>query len=139
MPGLLILGFFLDSDKPAFARYCDHVARWIDLRKSVEKKGETYETRSKHGRMLRINPQFQAMLMLEEKIGKLEDRFGLTPAQREALQARMNDPPAARKLPTALPDPAAPGSGASAPIPSTPLGRLSPEMFRRPSGSGGTH
>lgn len=135
MPTFLALGYFLDTDKLAFARYCDHTARWLRMRRKVDKTGETYETRSKHGRMKRINPDFQAMLMLEEKIARLEDRFGLSPVQREAILSRMQEPkaPLIAKAPTAG-DPSPAGG-----MPKSPLGMLSPDQFRRPTGTGGTH
>lgn len=94
IPKLRTMGFVKDTDRMAFARLCDHMARWLDLRAKVALKGESYTTESRHGKMDRINPDFAAMLRVEEKLVQLEDRFGLTPAARQQIAARMVEPPA---------------------------------------------
>lgn len=74
--------FLRAGDEMAFARYCDHAARWLRLREKVNAANETYETESRHGKLQRINPDFKAMLYIEDKMVALEDRFGLSPAAR---------------------------------------------------------
>ena len=85
-PSLRQAGMLLPSHETAFARYCDHVARWRKLRDKVEAGGETYETASKHGKLQRINPDLNAMLQIEGKIEALEDRFALTPLMHWKLR-----------------------------------------------------
>lgn len=92
MPKLRSMGFVKETDRMAFARLCDHTARWMRLRVKVNAKGESYETVSRHGTMNRINPDFAAMLRLEEKLVSLEDRFGLTPAARQQILSRLTGP-----------------------------------------------
>lgn len=76
------------TDANALARYCDHVDRWLRLRDLVNQQGEAYETSSRHGEMLRVNPNFRAMMAVEEKMAAIEDRFGLSPAARQSILAR---------------------------------------------------
>lgn len=130
VPKLEILGYFQSTDHGAFARYCDHTSRWLRLREKVDKKGESYWTKSKHGRMLRRNPDFQNMLALETQMRALEDRFGLAPVSREAILGRLHEPP---KLPVG--DGAQAGTG----MPTSPAGMLSPTAFARTPTAGGTH
>lgn len=79
------LGWFKATDVPAFGRYCEHLATWLRLKERVAGKGESYTTTSNHGTMERLNPDFVAMLRVEEKLVALEDRFGLTPSARQQL------------------------------------------------------
>lgn len=130
LPKLALLGYMRDTDRVAFARYCDHTARWLTVRDRMKGR-ETYETRSKHGKMRRINPDFLVLLRLEEKLAQLEDRFGLTPIARERVLASMNEP---TKPPIIVDKPGAPGRG----LPASPLAMLAPRSFARPAG-GGTH
>lgn len=92
MPRLRGMGYVKDTDRLSFARLCDHTARWLRLRQKVNEKGESYTTESRHGKMERINPDFAAMLRVEEKMVQLEDRFGLTPAARQQILARLTEP-----------------------------------------------
>lgn len=91
MPKLRAMGYVRDTDRNSFARLCDHTARWLRLRAKVDEKGESYTTESRHGKMERINPDFAAMLRVEEKLVALEDRFGLTPAARQQIMSRIRD------------------------------------------------
>jgi len=125
LPKLTLLRYFRDTDRLSFARYCDHTARWLRLRGKVDKKGESYWTKSKHGKMLRRNPDFQAMLALEDRMRQLEDRFGLAPASREAILARLNEP-TTPPLVVKQPGDQSPG------MPASPLGMLSPAALARP-------
>jgi P27 family predicted phage terminase small subunit len=129
-PRLRFLSFMRDTDVQAFARLCDHTARWLALRAKVDEKGESYVTESKHGTMERLNPSFVAMLRVEDKITALEDRFGLTPAARQQLLRAMRDgdgdaPP---DLFGATPDAA---QTKRPEAPSSPIGLMAP---RAPSG-----
>lgn len=122
MPRLRGMGYVKDTDRLAFARLCDHTARWLRLREKVNVKGESYTTESRHGKMERINPDFAAMLRVEEKMVQLEDRFGLTPAARQQILARLTEPP---------PPPDLFGNGehaqqAQASSPGSPIGMFAP-------------
>lgn len=117
MPRLRAMGYVRDTDRLAFARLCDHTARWLRLREKVDAKGESYTTESRHGKMERINPDFAAMLRVEEKLVQLEDRFGLTPAARQQILARFNEAPPPGDLFGASAQPAPPSS---------PIGMLAP-------------
>lgn len=92
MPRLKGMGYVKETDRLSFARLCDHTARWLKLREKVNVKGESYTTESRHGKMDRINPDFAAMLRVQEKMVQLEDRFGLTPASRQQILARITEP-----------------------------------------------
>ena len=128
MPRLKTMGYMKDTDRLAFARLCDHTARWMRLRLKVNDRGESYTTESRHGKMERINPDFAAMLRLEEKMVQLEDRFGLTPSARQQILARLADP---SDLPLAIPShDAAPQSTAS------PVGMLAPNRITPPTSGG---
>ena len=88
-PDLRSLNFLRDTDRMAFARYCEHMAKWWKLTKDINDKGDTYETVSLHGRMLRINPSFLVRERLEKHLVSLEDRFGMNPAYRQQILQRM--------------------------------------------------
>jgi P27 family predicted phage terminase small subunit len=120
MPRLKAMAYVRETDRLAFARLCDHTARWMRLRMKVNDRGESYTTESRHGKMDRINPDFAAMLRVEEKMLALEDRFGLTPAARQSILARLTDPPSA---PSELPFGTTPHTSQQ---PSSPIGLLAP-------------
>jgi P27 family predicted phage terminase small subunit len=134
IPRLDALGYLRETDHPAFARYCDHTSRWLRLRDKVNEKGESYWTKSKHGKMLRRNPDFQNLLALETVMRALEDRFGLAPVSREAILGRLSDP-ANKPDPSKRPA----GAGAAPGMPSSPVGMLSPSAFARSPRTGGPH
>jgi P27 family predicted phage terminase small subunit len=129
------IGFVKSTDLLTFARYCDHTSRWLRIRDRVNARGESYTTESKHGSMDRINPDFAAMLRLESLMVQMEDRFGLSPAARQQILARLTDPGTSPDLSfSGFGAPAGRTQSADAP---SPLGLFAP----RPSaeGSGGTH
>lgn len=122
------LGFMKLSDGRALARYCDHMDRWLKVRARVDEKGESYETDSKHGKMQRINPDFNVMMRLEERMIAIEDRLGLTPAARQSILLRYR--PEEDHGDSLFPSPATPAAGtAPAPQntgPQNPLGMFAP-------------
>ena len=124
-PRLRFLSFMRDTDVQAFARLCDHTARWLRLRTKVDAKGESYVTESKHGKMERLNPDFVAMLRVEDKITALEDRFGLTPAARQQLLRAMRDGDADTP-PDLFGASSADGQKPAPEIPSSPIGMMAP-------------
>lgn len=82
------LGYVKATDAYVLARYCDYFDRWLSLRDKVNAAGESYETTSNHGKMQRINPDFNALMRMEERLTVIEDRIGLTPAARQSILAR---------------------------------------------------
>lgn len=94
-PELTRLKFLRETDLSAFARYCEHLARWWSLTKDLRKEGETYETNSAHGNMLRVNPKFMVRERIEKRLEPLEDRFGLTPGARMQIMQRLAAAPPA--------------------------------------------
>lgn len=130
VPRLRVLGFVKDTDVQSFARLCDHTARWIALRNKVDAKGESYVTESRHGKMERLNPDFVAMLRVEDKITALEDRFGLTPASRQQILRALRDGDS--EIPSDLFGGHAPtGQKPASEAPASPIGMMAP---RAPGG-----
>lgn len=70
-------------DLIAYGRWAYYVDRWIDVKEKLERKPLIYETKSKHGKLIRKHPHFQAMGDLERMLQSLEDRLGLNPVSRQ--------------------------------------------------------
>lgn len=115
-------------DLIAYGRWAYYVDRWIDVKEKLERKPLIYETKSKHGKLIRKHPHFQAMTDLERVLQSLEDRLGLNPVARQNYLRGLS------ALPRALGDlfgqgePEKPAAIADAPLPSpapaSPLGFL---------------
>ncbi len=88
-PDLSSLRFLRDTDKFAFARYCEHVAQWWLLTKDIEENGFSAVTESNHVTMERLRPAFLVRERLEKNLISLEDRFGLNPAARQQILQRL--------------------------------------------------
>ncbi len=88
-PHLTRLKFLRVTDQEAFARYCEHIARYWHLTRALATTGETYETETKHGRMRRINPEFLVRDRIERQLESLEDRFGMSPRARQQILQQM--------------------------------------------------
>lgn len=88
-PELQRMKFLRPTDAGAFARYCEHLTRWWALTRSLRKTGETYESTSQHGTLLRVRPEFLVRERLEKRMEALEDRFGLSPAARQQILQRL--------------------------------------------------
>ena len=89
-PDLRKLSFLRDTDTHAFARYCEHAAKWWALTQKLAKLGgETYITDSNHGKMERLRPEFLVRDRIEKHLVTLEDRFGMNPACRQQILLRM--------------------------------------------------
>lgn len=87
------LPFIRATDQNALARYCVHLARWMDLNRAVVARGAVYTTRSNHGELDRVRPEQTLMLKIETVLLALEDRLGLSPAARQSLLIRLADLP----------------------------------------------
>jgi P27 family predicted phage terminase small subunit len=89
-PELGRLNFLRESDRPAFERYCEHLAKWWEMTRALRKEGMTYFSKSDHNPdgLFRVNPKFLIRERLEKRIEVLEDRFGLSPAARQQILHR---------------------------------------------------
>lgn len=88
-PDLKRLNFFRDSDQMGLARYCEHAAKWLELTHDIEDGGIWKTTDSDHVKMERLRPAFMARERIENRLEKLEDRYGLNPAYRQQILQRM--------------------------------------------------
>jgi P27 family predicted phage terminase small subunit len=90
-----VAGFLIDSrivrmsDRNALARYCETLADYVDVTGELDKQGHVYWTTSNHGKMQRVSPFFMVQERLVKRLQDLEDRFGLSPASRQQIMARM--------------------------------------------------
>lgn len=75
------------ADGNAFARYCRDLADWLKLRTEMDASGLSYETKSAHGDMLRVHPNFLIAYRLQQSMLAIEDRFGLNPVERQRIFA----------------------------------------------------
>ena len=115
-PELARLKFLRETDRGAFARYCEYLAGWWIFTAALRTEGETYLAKSEHNPdgLLRINPKFLLRERLERHLVNLEDRFGLSPmARQQILQRLAGILPIAREQPDML-------AGAAAQAPAAP-------------------
>src|SRR5690606_23065765 len=130
-PRLIGMKLLTEADAPAFARYCKHYARWIDLQKHLDKDGDVYEIQTASGLVRRADPRFIMADRLDRMLLAIEDRFGLNPAERQRIFAARANTGAAGDLFGGLPkdgerkadDPAAEAAPAAEPI-EGPIGLL---------------
>jgi P27 family predicted phage terminase small subunit len=79
------------ADGNAFGRYCAYMAEWVELDRKLREMGEViYETDTRHGKMQRIHPLFNARDRTESNLIKLEEQLGLTPRARIAILAHLS-------------------------------------------------
>lgn len=86
-PALRSMKLLTETDVPAFARYCKHYARWLDMQKRLDKDGEFYEIETASGKVRRADPAFTMADRLDRMMLAFEDRFGLNPAERQRIMA----------------------------------------------------
>jgi len=90
-----VAGFLIDSrivrmsDRNALARYCETLADYVKCTKELDAQGHVYWSTSNHGKLQRISPWFMVQERVVKRLQDLEDRFGLTPASRQQIMARM--------------------------------------------------
>lgn len=123
-PELQRLNFLRGTDRHAFARYCQTLAEYWTITRNLQRNGRTYKVESAHGTYQRLRPEFLMQDRLFKRLTDLEDRFGLSPAARQAILARL-----ANLQPTLPgfgqpPDPAQPQQGAPAAPDPGPIGML---------------
>ncbi len=84
------------ADAGAFGRYCKNFATWLDMREGMDVDGYTYEAESyaagkgddapeKKTVLRRADPRFIIADRLERQLLAAEDRFGLSPAERQRI------------------------------------------------------
>lgn len=128
-PVLRSMKLLTETDVPAFARYCKHYARWLDMQKRLDKDGEFYEIETASGKVRRADPAFTMADRLDRMMLAFEDRFGLNPAERQRIMAaRANTGATGDMFGTKEPerresDPAAPATPAAEPT-EGPIGLL---------------
>lgn len=76
-----------DADVNAFGRYCEMFQQWIDCVLDIRANGMTYEVESNHGSYRRPNPAFVMMKSLNLDLLRIEDRYGMNPAERQRIFA----------------------------------------------------
>lgn len=86
-PALRSMKLLTETDAPAFARYCKHYARWLELQKRLDTDGEFYEIVTASGTVRRADPAFTMADRLDRMMLAFEDRFGLNPAERQRIMA----------------------------------------------------
>lgn len=114
------------ADEPAFARYCRNFAKWLQLRAQLDRKGYTYEAvTTGGGKLRRADPAFLVADRLERQLLALEDRFGMSPSERQRIMTQRAAPSQGTLFPGQPKgdDPAATPAEAAQPVES-PLGML---------------
>ena len=92
-PELQRMKFLTATDVQAFARYCEHLADFWSMTRTLRREGKTYWSKSAHGKFRRRHPLCEERRRTELTLEALEDRFGLNPRARyQVLQALMNRP-----------------------------------------------
>lgn len=114
------------TDLPAFRRYVVLLAKWAAVEKLLRPARLVQVTNSEHVQnMERISKALMVAIMLDKRLGEIEDRFGLNPSARQALLMKM------AQVQPGLPFDPRPGDadrGSVAPVPvkQSPIGILSP-------------
>lgn len=113
-----------EADANAFGRYCRNLARWVDLQDELD-AGLTYAIETASGTVMRPKPQFLIADRLERMLLAIEDRFGLSPSERQRIMAARSQTGVSGDLfgPRSDDDPAARPTEPAAPI-EGPLGLL---------------
>lgn len=88
-PQLTAMNFVRPTDARALARLCQHEADFWLATKALDAGRLIYWTRSKHGKIKRVNPLVTARAIIERQLLKLEESFGLTPRARQELMQRI--------------------------------------------------
>lgn len=89
------------ADVETFARYCRNFARWLDANAKLDELGSpVYETETGYERM---RAAMMVSLRLEPVLERIEDRFGLNPAERQRIFAQRAALGAAGELPLTSP------------------------------------
>ena len=87
-PQLEAMNVLAKIDREALARYCQLWMRWLEAERFLAKEGSTYEMLTKDGQSCgpRPYPQVKIASDLASHLGRLEQKFGLSPADRASVQ-----------------------------------------------------
>jgi phage terminase small subunit len=90
MPGLKRQHILKSSDLGGFAGYCDQFSRWLKLRSETQPPGACVSSTRPRPPTVgeAYAPALSALIFVEEKLIKYEDRIGVNRAQRSALLTR---------------------------------------------------
>ena len=98
-------GLLTECDLILFARYCDMLPRWFQMKQFIEEHGETYEVRApvyeKSGTekiivdytvvKVALYPQMKLYLDFAKALQIIEVEFGLSPSSRTRINAVEDD------------------------------------------------
>ena len=87
IPELVRWGLFSKLDKAALEAYCVAYSQWrkaLDVMK--KKRGPTYETEGRYGKMLRVRPEFTIASKALDQMRAFAAEFGMTPTARVRLK-----------------------------------------------------
>lgn len=84
LPEALRMNFIKATDRAAFARYCQTLARYWEAEKSIGKKSVNLVKTVSGDMMPRINPWVVIRDRLELRLLALEDRLGFSPMARQS-------------------------------------------------------
>lgn len=122
---LALRRFVRTTDIMGLARWASYMAKWIRATKDLGRKKAYYETKSRHGSLLRVHPLHVIIRDMERLLLPLEDRLGLNPAARQTILKGMM--PGAGAAADLFPETKAPAPSAATPAESVandPLGFL---------------
>lgn len=87
--------FVRRTDIFALGRWAVYMAQWVEIKKRLSRRKGTaeteikadvyYETKSRHGTMLRVHPLWASLYKIDQHLMSLEDRLGLNPTSRQAI------------------------------------------------------
>lgn len=82
------IGLLTCVDVDEFERYCELRAAWEQARDDIQERGMvvTHVNKRDAEKCGTLNPSFRAFRDLGPEIGKLADRFGLTPSARTRIR-----------------------------------------------------
>ena len=91
------IGLLALVDRDALARYCVYMAQWIECHEVIAEHGPTRKKMvNVDGQLVpsgyEDRPEVARMLKIEEKLLKVEGKFGLTPADRAGLMKTTKRP-----------------------------------------------
>tara|TARA_R110000868_G_scaffold29889_24_gene111148 strand:+ start:6351 stop:6944 length:594 start_codon:yes stop_codon:yes gene_type:complete len=89
-PQLEKINFIKTTDRNMFERYCDSLAEYWKVTRSLRRNKHTYWTNSNHGKLKRLNPEFMVQDRLDRRLQSLEDKMGLSPQARQNLLLKLS-------------------------------------------------
>lgn len=93
-PSLTRMRFANETDAPAFGRYCQYFAEWIEATKALNKDGKTQNVGTVSGdTMVRLHPAVKVRELAERHMMAMEDRYALNPQARFSLAQQLLDKP----------------------------------------------